>query len=165
MRVRLALPDDLPAIASIYDREVLTSTATMDTVARTDAEHQAWLEAHPADAYPAFVAERAGTVLGWSSLTAFSPRRGYDRCAEVSVYVHHEHRGEGVGLRLMRELIAASQALGFRHLVSRIEASGEASLALHARYGFTRAGTLHQVAEKFGRPLDVALLELLLPPT
>lgn len=162
MVLRPAEPCDLPAIAAIYDREVVGSTVTMDTVLRTPDEYRAWLDAHSPERHPVFVAERDGAVVGWASLTAFSPRRGYDRCAEVSVYVHADHRAQGVGRVLLGHLVAVAPSCGVFHLLARIESTGAASLALHTACGFVRVGTLHRVAEKFGRVLDVVLMEQVL---
>ncbi len=161
MRIRTARYADLEAIADIYNGEVLGSVATMDTVPRSAAEFEAWLEDHPPHTYPVFVAEAGGdgTVVGWASLTAFSLRLGYQRCAEVSVYVHRDQRAAGIGTALLSELVRVAPSVGIRHLLARIESSGEASLRLHARHGFERVGTLHDVAEKFGRVLDVVLME------
>lgn len=160
MRIRTAQPADLDTIADIYNGEVLGSVATMDTVARSAAEFEAWLEDHPPATYPVLVADDGtGSVLGWASLTPFSPRLGYRRCAEVSVYVHRDHRATGVGSSLLGELVRLAPTVGIVHLVARIESSGEASLRLHSGQGFERVGTLHQVAEKFGRVLDVVLME------
>lgn len=161
MRIRNARHADLDAIADIYNGEVLGSVATMDTVPRSPAEFEAWLEDHPPETYPVLVAEAGdgGPIVGWASLTPFSPRLGYRRCAEVSVYVHREHRASGLGTALLGELVRTAPTVGVRHLIARIESTGEASLRLHARHGFERVGTLHEVAEKFGRVLDVVLME------
>lgn len=160
MGIRTAQPADLDIIADIYNGEVLGSVATMDTIPRSPAEFLVWLEDHPPESYPVLVADDgAGSVLGWASLTSFSPRLGYRRCAEVSVYVHRDHRATGIGASLLGELVRIAPTVGIFHLVARIESSGEASLRLHARHGFERVGTLHEVAEKFGRVLDVVLME------
>lgn len=162
MVVRPAEARDLPLIAAIYDREVLHTTVTMDTVVRTADEYRAWLETHPVNRYPVFVCELDGEVRGWASLTPYSPRRGYDRCAEVSVYVHHQFRGQGLGLALLQRLVDVAPSCGVFHLLARIESTGSASLGLHASAGFRRVGLLSRVGEKFGQVVDVVLMERVL---
>ena len=162
MVIRLAEPADLPAIAAIYDPEVLGSTVTLETDVRSPEEYRARLRAHPPARHPVFVADVAGQVVGWASLTAFSPRPGYDRCAEVSVYIHAAHRGCGHGRALLQHLVAVAPSCGVLHLLARIEGSAKPSLALHAAAGFERVGTLRRVGEKLGRVVDVVLMERVL---
>jgi L-amino acid N-acyltransferase YncA len=161
MEIRAAAHGDLPRILSIYNREVLVSTATYDTVPRTEAEHRAWFSLHGPE-YPVLVAELDGKVIGWASLSPWSDRAAYSRSAEVSAYVDEEHRRMGVGRRLLRELIDAGRARGYHALLARISADNEASVRLHAQLGFSIAGTLREVGEKFGRILDVCIMELLI---
>ncbi|TMA47656.1 MAG: N-acetyltransferase family protein, partial [Deltaproteobacteria bacterium] len=106
------------------------------------------------------VAEESGRVVGWGSLSAWSDRCAYARAAEVSVYVHQDHRGHGIGRALLADLIARGRAAGLGVLLARIESSGAASLALHRALGFQPIGTMRRVGEKSGRLLDVELLDL-----
>ena len=160
MIIRLAQTADLPSIADIYNREVLHSTATLDTIVRTDEEWEEWLNEHIPNAFPAFVAvdDNDTNVLGWSSLKRWSPRVGYNRCVEVSVYVHHESRGLGVGKRLLEGLIEAAIERKYGYLAARIGAASTVSLKLHAKLGFEHVGTMRRVGEKFGEVVDVVLM-------
>ena len=160
MKIRLAKTVDLEAIAAIYNREVLHSTATLDTEVRSQQEWLVWLNEHPPDRLPVFVAtpDDGDDVLGWSALKRWSPRKGYDRCVEVSVYVHHESRGLGVGRTLLQTLVDAGRERGYGYLAARIGAASTASLKLHASLGFDHVGTMHRVGEKFGNVVDVVLM-------
>lgn len=161
MDIRAASPADQPRILEIYNREVLVSTATYDTVPRTDAEQRAWFAVHGSD-YPVLVADMDGKVVGWAALSPWSDRAAYSRTVEVSAYVDEEHRGKGVGRRLLNALIDAGRARGYHVLLARISADNEGSVRLHARLGFSVAGTLREVGEKFGRTLDVCIMELII---
>lgn len=161
LSVRAAGHDDLPRILEIYNREVLVSTATYDTVPRTDAEHRTWF-AHHGLRHPVLVGESGGVVCGWASLSPWSDRAAYANTVEVSVYVAGEHRRRGVGRRLLQALVDAGRACGHHCLLARISADNEASIRLHADLGFSVAGTLHEVGTKFGRILDVCIMELLI---
>jgi len=158
--IRPAGTPDLPRILEIYNREVEVSTATYDTIPRTEAAHRAWFAAHDAN-HPVLVAESEGNVGGWASLSPWSDRAAYAKTVEVSVYVAEEHRRRGLGRRLLNELVEAARRHGHHSLLARISADNDASVRLHSGCGFTVTGTLHEVGIKFGRLLDVVIMELL----
>lgn len=160
MQIRPARDSDLPAIAAIYNHEVLYGTATFDTEPVTLDERRAWLQKHESDRHPAIVADVDGDVAGWGALSAWSERCAYARAAEVSVYVHQDHRGRGVGKALLASLIDAARGAQLGVLLARITCESHASLKMHRAHGFTSIGTMRRVGEKHGRILDVELLEL-----
>ncbi len=164
MRMRPATEADLPAIFAIYDREVLHGTATFDTEPKSMAERLAWLRDDAGGRYPILVAEIDGAVAGWARLYAWSNRCAYARAAENAVYVHEQQRGKGVARTLLAELIRLAPQRGVHVLLARIVEGNPASLALHEKLGFTPIGVMRRVGEKFGRVLDVRLLERQLDP-
>jgi L-amino acid N-acyltransferase len=159
--VRPAVEADLPRILDIYNHEVLHSTATYDTEPRTEDEHRKWFR-HHGPLYPVLVAEADGRVQGWASLSPWSDRLAYCRSVEVSVYVALESRRAGVGRLLLEALVVAGRERGHHALLSRISSDNEASIRLHEALGFATVGVLKEVGVKFGRLLDVAIMELLL---
>ncbi len=166
--MRRARRDDCPAILAIYNDAVLTTTASYDYEPRTLEHRQEWFDAHQRDDYAIFVAEESssagpGRIIGWSALNKFHDRMGYRFTAENSVYVAAEARGRGVGAALLGPLVEAAQARGLHAILAVIDAQNEASLRLHAKFGFEQVGLFKQVGFKFGRWLDVAYLEKLLP--
>ncbi len=158
--IRRARAGDARAIAAIYNEAVLRTTATFDTEPRSPEAQRQWLERHGPQ-FPVFVAVRGGSVVGWASLSPWSDRRAYRRTAEVSVYVAEAFRGRGIGGRLLRRLVSASDSLGFRSLLARIAAGNPASERIHLAQRFQPVGTMHSVGFKFGRWIDVQLLERL----
>jgi L-amino acid N-acyltransferase len=94
--IRRAEIADAAAIAEIYNEAIVTTTATFDTEVKTVEERAQWLEAHD-ERHPVLVAEVAGKVVGWTSLSRWSERRAYDGTAESSFYVLSPYRGRGVG--------------------------------------------------------------------
>lgn len=163
MMIRRAAVDDLAGIFEIYDAEVLRGIGTFDTVCKTAAERHDWLASHAAARYPALVAvepDHGGTrVLGWATLSPWSTRCAYARAAESSVYVHASARGRGVGRSLMEALLAGAPAQGVAQVLARVVEGNPASLALHERLGFETVGVLRRVGEKFGRVLDVRVMQ------
>jgi len=161
MHIRGAAPDDLEAINEIYNREVQGSIATFDTEPMTMDARRAWLAEHAEPRHSAVVADDGGAVIGWASLSPWSTRCAYARAAEVSVYVHADHRERGVGRALLEALIARARAAGLGVLLARVAGPAEGpSMALHQAVGFGHFATMRRVGEKFGRLLDVQLLDL-----
>jgi L-amino acid N-acyltransferase len=163
IRVRRATHDDLPAILEIYNHAVLHTTASYDYEPRTLQHRQAWFEAHLRDDYAVFVAVAGqGEILGWSALNRYHDRMGYRFTFENSIYVAAHWRGRGVGKRLMPPLIDAARVRGGHAILAAIDSSNEASVRLHAAFGFQTVGCLKEVGFKFGRWLDVLYMELIL---
>jgi L-amino acid N-acyltransferase len=161
--IRHATSADLDGIFAIYDEQVLHGIATFETTPKTVEERIAWYGAHPQDKYPLLVAtdQANNLVVGWAGLSPWSPRQAYARTAENSVYIHESGRGRGLGKALMLELIArAKRETPVRVLVARIAQPSPASVALHESLGFSRVGMLRRCGEKFGRVLDVLIMDL-----
>ena len=162
MHARLARSSDGEAIRSIYNAEVVGSTATFDLVPRTPEEQAAWLEEHRGP-YPAVVAvDDEDQILGFGSLSVFRDRPAYSTTVENSVYVGDGHRGVGVGRVIMDELIKLATQHGFHAVIARIGGANQASIALHEACGFRMVGVEREVGRKFNRWLDVSVLQLLL---
>jgi phosphinothricin acetyltransferase len=162
LRTRLVEPRDAEAIREIYNVEVLESTVTFDLVPRSLAEQLAWIEEH-SGGHPAIVAvDGADRVLGFASLSPYRPRPAYVTTVEDSVYVAREHRGRGVGRLLLGDLVELARDHGFHAVIARIVGGHEASISLHRACGFEQIGCEREVGRKFGRWLDVVLMQRML---
>jgi L-amino acid N-acyltransferase len=162
MRVRPAILADAEAVQTIYNYEVLRTTATFDLVPRSLEDQQAWLNAR-SGAFTALVAEdEDGAVLGFASLSPYKERAAYRTTVEDSVYVNRAAQGRGIGRLLVNEVLNVAEAHGFHAVMARIEASGVASRGLHAACGFQLVGIEREVGRKFGRWLDVAVMQCVL---
>ncbi len=161
--IRPATVRDAAAIAAIYNREVTSSTATFDLVERSIEDQRDWLTAR-SGAFAAIVAVDGASdeVVGFASLSPYKERAAYRTTVENSVYVHREHGGRGIGKLLMEHLIQTARESGFHSIIARVEATGEASRALHLACGFELVGIEREVGRKFRRWLDVAVLQLML---
>ncbi len=158
--IRRATEADLPSIFEIYHEQVYHGVATFDTEPKTSEQQREWLAQHPPE-YPALVAcDDDGRVIGWATLSRWSPRRAYDRTAEVSEYVHVDLRGRGVGKRLLTAIIELARNQGRKVLLARIADANAGSVRFHEEAGFTTVGVMHGVGEKFGRILDVRIMEM-----
>lgn len=158
--IRDAREDDLAAIFDIYNHEVLHGTATFDTEPRVTGRDDAWFTERDRDRHAVIVAEVGDRVVGWASLSPWSSRGAYARTAEASVYVDGDSRGRGVGHRLLTALIERARAAQLGVLLARIAEANEPSVRLFEWLGFEHIGTQRRCGEKFGRILDVELMDL-----
>src|SRR5262245_14430353 len=162
MKVRPATRADLPGILEIYNEAVINTTATYDYQPNTLEERLAWFDEHVRDDYPVFVAEDGpGRIAGWSSLSQFRARIGYQFSTENSVYVAPSHRGQGVGTLLMPPLIEGARSRGLHVIIAGIDAANPASIRLHQKFGFEEVARLKEVGFKFDRWLDVVYMQLI----
>jgi phosphinothricin acetyltransferase len=161
--LRLAVAADAEQIRTIYNHEVVHTAATFDLVPRSLADQQAWLAAR-SGAFAAIVAvdSAGGDVVGFGALSPYKERAAYRTSVEDSVYVRRDRNGEGIGSLLVQELLSVAASSGFHAVFARINASGEASIALHRKWGFELLGVEREVGRKFNRWHDVALMEHLL---
>jgi L-amino acid N-acyltransferase YncA len=161
MEVRAAHRGDAEAIRAIYNVEVMGSTATFDIVERTAQEQIEWLERH-SGAHPAVVATEGEEICGFGSLSSYRERAAYSTSVEDSVYVAGGWRRRGVGVLVLEELVRLARMHGFHTVIGRIAGGNEGSVLLHERCGFEVIGVEREVGRKFGRWLDVTLVQLLL---
>ena len=143
---------DLPAITAIYADAVLHGTGTFELEAPDEAVLGKGL--------PWLVAESGGEVLGYAYANHFRPRRAYRFCLEDSIYLARAARGRGVGRLLLAELVARCESRGARQMVAVIgDAANAGSIGVHAALGFEHTGVLKAAGWKFGRWLDVVLMQ------
>lgn len=160
--IRPATTDDAEPIAAIYNLAVRETTAIWNT-AEVDAANRAeWIAARTASGLPVLVIEEAGAVLGYASYGPFRPQHGFGATVEHSVYLAAQARGAGRGRALMESLITQARQAEVHVMVAAIDASNTPSIRLHQKLGFAPVGVMPQVGQKFGRWLDLALLQLVL---
>jgi phosphinothricin acetyltransferase len=161
--IRPATEADLQRILDIYNDAILTTTATWDEAPWTMERRREWWKDHAADpTTPVLVADCAGEVAGFSYLSWYRPKSGYRFTREDTVYVDPLFHGQGLGRALLGALMDEARRLGMHAVIASIEASNEASIALHRSFGFEMVGTEREVGFKFNRWLDSVYMEALL---
>ncbi len=148
------------AILEILNEAIVNSTAIYDYRARPPEAMGPWFAAKQAHGWPVIgVEDEAGTLLGFASWGAFRAWPAYRYTVEHSIYVHHAHRGRGLGRLLLQAVVDTAREQGVHTLVGGIDAGNAASLALHRALGFEHAGTIRHAGYKFGRWLDLAFVQ------
>jgi phosphinothricin acetyltransferase len=150
-------------ILAIFNDAILNSTAVYDYKQRTPEMMTAWFEAKRKGNYPVIgMVSEAGELKGFGSYGTFRAWPGYKYTVEHSLYVATAWRRQGIGRRLLQELINQARTQNYHVLIGGIDSQNAASIQLHTRFGFKLAGTLPQVGFKFGRWLDLQFYHLLL---
>jgi phosphinothricin acetyltransferase len=162
IHIRAATLDDLPGILAIYNDAVTATTAIWNETEVDLENRRAWFLERTGAGFPVLVATDAKNVLGYATFGPFRPHDGYRHTVENSIYVRNDQRGRGIGAQLMPPLIEAARASGRHAIVAAIEADNAASLNLHAGFGFREVARMPEVGRKFGRWLDLVLLQRLL---
>lgn len=147
----------------ILNEAIANSTALYDYNPRAPESMVAWFQAKEAGRYPVIGAIASdGQLLGFATYGAFRGWPAYKYSVEHSVYVHRDHRGKGIGLALMKQLIDVARSQQYHVIVGGIDCTNRGSVALHEKLGFFHAGTIKHAGFKFGRWLDLAFYELIL---
>jgi L-amino acid N-acyltransferase YncA len=152
---------DALAIAAIYAPNVLYDSVSFEMEAPDEEEILRRRAAILELGLPYLVAEIDGAIAGYAYASRFRPRAAYRITVESSVYVAERFRRLGVGRLLMRRLIELCADAGMREMIAVIANSSmsSASVALHRSLGFVDVGVLRGVGEKFGKTLDVLIMQ------
>ena len=158
LNIRPATADDQQAIMDIYNEAVANTTATFDTEPRTMDKQMDWWAKHKKN-HPVLVAEEQGKITGWASLSPWSDRCAYDSTVEVSVYIHKDFRGRGIGSKLL-EIVTLEGGKSDNHtVISRIAEGNGSSVHIHEKLGYKHVGVMKEVGFKFGKLLDVFMMQ------
>jgi phosphinothricin acetyltransferase len=160
LSVRDAQAGDIGALQAIYAHHVLHGLGTFDEVPPSVAEFEEKWRASLTHGLSWLVATDGDAPVGFAYASLFRPRRGYRFTVEDSVYIRDDYRRQGVGSVLLGPLIVRCEALGVRQVVAVIGDSGNAgSIGLHAKHGFVHSGTVTGAGFKFGRWVDIVLMQ------
>jgi len=150
-------------ILAILNDAIVHSTALYDYKPRTLEMMGPWFESKQKGNYPVIGAVTdSGDLAGFASYGTFRAWPAYKYSVEHSVYVAAPFRGQGLGKRLLQEIIAAARAQDYHVLIGGIDSENTVSIQLHERLGFSHAGTIRHAGFKFGRWLDLAFYQLIL---
>ncbi|MBP8019539.1 MAG: N-acetyltransferase [Hylemonella sp.] len=158
--IRASTEADISAIAAIYSHHVLTGTGTFEIEPPPPSEMAARRSDVLSKGLPYLVMTEGDTLLGFAYCNWFKPRPAYRFSAEDSIYMDPMANGKGLGRSLLAELIRQAEAAGVRKLLAVIgDSANAASIGVHRSVGFQPVGTLKSTGWKFGRWLDVVLMD------
>ena len=162
VKIRTATISDLPDILYIINHSITTSTSDYryDTINMEELER--WYNTRMIHQHPVFVATMNNLVVGYATYSQFRERIGFQYSVEHSIYCHHDYQGKGIGRMLMNELIAYTKEQKIHTMVACIDSDNTNSIAFHKKLGFQQAGQMKEIGYKFGRYLDMTLMQLML---
>ena len=160
MNIRLATENDIPAILSIFNDALLTTTAVYSYQPASLLEQLEWFRHKTEAGIPVLVSEDDQGITGYVTYGPFRTRPAYKYTMELSIYVDKRAQNQGVGKALMMEILKVCEAKELKTLICGIDSENTASIALCQKFGFTHSGSLKKVGYKFGHWLDLEFYSL-----
>ncbi|MDR2973834.1 MAG: GNAT family N-acetyltransferase [Propionibacteriaceae bacterium] len=162
VHIRYAVAADQPVLQAIFNHEVAHSTSSWEWLPLSNEDWRGWFREHTRDDRVLLVAEVDGHVAGFAAYGSFRTKAGYASTVEDSIFLEEGYRGHGLGTRLLRQLVAEAKLRGVHSMVAAVTGDNTASIHLHQSVGFREAGRLPQIGHKFGRWMDLVLLQIIL---
>lgn len=158
---RMATLDDLPTLVDIYNQSIQTKQSTAILQPLTLAERQVWFDEHCQNSNrPIIVAvcQDSQKVLAYGSFSDLYPMFAYHISSEISIYVHENAKGKGIGKTMLQVLLLLAPLCEIRQIVAKIFAHNTPSLQLFKKFGFEQWGYLPEVCDMNGFLADVVIL-------
>jgi len=157
--------DQLEAIRAIFNDAIANTTALYENEPRTPEFMAEWFAGKHSRSLPVIGAlADDGTLMGFGTYGPFRPLVGFRHTVEHSLYIASPYRGQGLGRQLLQRLIELATAGGYHTMLGMIDGENDVSIKLHEALGFQHCGRLRETGCKFGRWLDVVIMQRMLPP-
>lgn len=160
--IRPAEAHDLADILRIYNQAIEKTTAIFEYRPHTMEMQREWFRAKQAASLPVLVAVESGAVVGFASYGPFRAWPAYKYSVELSVYVDEDSRGRGIGTELVKSILASARERDLHVVMAGITSDNIVSLRLHEKLGFVEVAHIPEVGFKFGRWIDLKLLQIVL---
>ena len=160
MHIRNAQTNDFQQIINIYNSTIASRQVTADLQEVSLESRQNWFASHQNQANrPMLVmVDDKDTVLAWGTFSDYYPRDAYNITAEISIYVHQEHRGQQLGQRMLQHMLDMAPSLKILNVIAVIFAHNKPSVKLFEKFGFKHWGRLPQVCQLDQQLADIVLL-------
>lgn len=159
---RFASLCDIKRIAEIYNQGIQDRIATLEADQKSIEEMKRWFSTRSERHKVIVIEDQNGTIKGWASLNVFNPRECYRGVADLSIYIHREDRGKGLGTQLLIALIKLAKEIGFHKLVLATFACNDAGQNLYHSVGFRTVGTYIKQGMLDGKWIDMTIMEKIL---
>lgn len=164
MPIRAANKNDLPIILELMNFAILNTSAIYELEPRDQSFIETWFSQKQNDKFPVLIYETEGKTVAFGSYGNFRSGAAYDSSVEHSVHVHQDFQGKGIGKKLLQRLIELAKKEGRHAMIAGIDSENKTSLQFHSKMGFQEKGRFPEIAFKFGKWLDLVLMQLSLGP-
>jgi len=157
--IRPARPEDAPALTALLNHWILASAVTFNPVPKTEADILQTIAAKAEAGHAFLVAEDDGRLLGQASYGQFRAGAGYATCMEHSISLAPDVRGKGTGTALLAAIEDHARARGVHQMIAGVSSENPAGRDFHARMGYRVIATIPEAGFKFGRYMDLVLMQ------
>ena len=158
MLIRPATAADAAAIAAIWNPYIRDTAVTFNPVEKSAADVAALIAARDRLGHATFVAEEEA-ILGFASYAQFRAGVGYRTCMEHSILLAPAARGRGAGRGLMTAVCEHAGQAGAHQMIAGVSAENADGVAFHAAVGFVEIARVREAGHKFGRFIDLVLMQ------
>ena len=161
INIRAADIKDIKDITDIYNQAILQSNSTFDIEPKTIKDRKDWFKKHNKK-NPIIVAEKEKKIVGYASLSKWSDKKAYSDTVEISLYIKKEFQNQGIGTKLMSEIIKKGKQEKNHIIIALITQDNDISIKLHKKFGFKMVGLLKECGFKFNKKLNVYIMQKIL---
>jgi phosphinothricin acetyltransferase len=165
IKLRDVTVGDTEELLSIYSYYVEDTAISFEYETPTVEEFKERIENISKD-FPYFCAEKDGKILGYAYASKFHPRKAYEHCAEVTIYLDKDAKKMGLGRLLYEELERRLKAKGFLNLYACIAVTDKPdeylnnnSAEFHEHMGYKECGRFQKCGIKYNRWYDMIWME------
>ena len=148
----------LKDIKNILNHFILTSEFNLNTSIKTDEDILKWYNERIKNNHPIIIALIKDEVVGWASLSKFRNIDGYNKTAEISLYIKTNFHKRGIGSMLLTKIEELAKKNNLHSLVSIITSNNIASIKLHEKFNFEKKAIFNEIAIKNNNYIDVCFL-------
>ena len=157
--IRDALPADAAAICAFWNPMIAGTAVTFNAVEKSQTEVAAMIAARQAEGFGVVVAPVNGAVVGFATYAQFRGGVGYATCMEHTIILSQAGQGRGLGRALMQAVEHHARARGAHQMIAAVSGENLAALGFHAACGFAEVARIAQAGHKFGRFMDLVLMQ------
>ena len=157
--IRDATAEDAPGIAAIWNPVIRDTAITFNATEKTDADIAAMIRDRQQAGHAFLVDDEDGEIAGFATYSQVRGGVGYARTMEHTILLSPQAQGAGLGRALMSAIENHARSAGAISLFAGVSAENPAGRAFHARIGFTEVAILQRVGHKFGREMDLVLMQ------
>ncbi|MGE7852924.1 arsinothricin resistance N-acetyltransferase ArsN1 family A [Bacillus paramycoides] len=156
--IRQAVETDIMSILEIYNQGIKDRIATLEESPKDYSYMKEWFQRHQGR-FKVVVTEQDGKVMGWASLNPYSNRCAYDGVAELSIYISRDHRGKGLGKKLLIEIELLAIVNHFYKIVLSTLTFNQLGQGLYRKMGYREVGVFKNQGKLDGKFVDVMAME------